>query len=68
MVGGLPALRFKYIGIADKVEVTDYDKTLLIVLDTPNIKRVDYRRITKPYYDKNSIYNIIHSIYSICNI
>jgi len=62
MVGGLPALRFKYIGIADKVEVTDYDNTLLIVLDTPNIKRIDisdfekYKHIIKidhhPFVDK----------------
>lgn len=40
-VTGLPALRFKYIGVTDKYENLDYDKTLLIILDTPDKKRVD---------------------------
>jgi len=44
-VTGQPAFRFKYIGLTDKIEDIDYDKTLLIVLDTPNIKRVDCENI-----------------------
>ncbi len=44
-VTGQPAFRFKYIGLTDKIEEIDYDKTLLIILDTPNIKRVDCENI-----------------------
>lgn len=40
-VTGLPAMRFKYIGLTDKCDHIDYDKTLLIILDTPDKKRVD---------------------------
>ena len=40
-VAGLPAMRFKYIGLTDKFDNLDYDKTLLIILDTPDKKRVD---------------------------
>lgn len=64
MVAGLPALRFKYIGLNDKVEVDNYDDALLIVMDTPNIKRIDgvniddYKHIIKidhhPFVDKFS--------------
>lgn len=38
---GNPANRFKFMGTLDKVEEINYDDTLLIVLDTPDIKRVD---------------------------
>ena len=44
-VTGQSAFRFKYIGLTDKIEDIDYDKTLLIILDTPNIKRVDIENI-----------------------
>ena len=38
---GNSSSRFKFMGILDKVEEIDYDKALLIVLDTPDIKRID---------------------------
>lgn len=39
---GNPSSRFKFMGVLDKIESDiDYDKTLLIVLDTPDIKRID---------------------------
>lgn len=39
---GNPSNRFKFMGTLDKLdEEIDYDKTLLIVLDTPDIKRID---------------------------
>lgn len=38
---GAPASRFKFIGIPDKFEEDMYDNALLIVTDTPDIKRVD---------------------------
>ena len=40
-VVGTPAARHKYIGELDKFEEFMYEKSLLIVLDTPNLKRVD---------------------------
>lgn len=40
-VFGNPASRFKYLGTLDKEIDLDYSKTLLIVLDTPDIKRID---------------------------
>lgn len=40
-VVGQPALKFKYIGITDKFETENYDDVLLIILDTPDKKRVD---------------------------
>lgn len=49
-VVGTPALRFRYIGLTDKVDDIDYDKTLLIVLDTPNKARVDAADIDKFKY------------------
>ncbi len=39
-VGGY-ATRFRFMGALDKIEDIDYDDTLLIVLDTPDKKRVD---------------------------
>lgn len=38
---GAPASRHKYIGNIDKFSESMYDKSLLIVLDTPNISRID---------------------------
>ena len=38
---GNPASRFKYLGTLDKDDNIDYTKALLIVLDTPDIRRID---------------------------
>ena len=38
---GNPASRFKYLGTLDRDVDIDYSKALLIVLDTPDIKRID---------------------------
>ena len=38
---GNPASRFKYLGCLDKDEDINYDNALLIVLDTPDVKRID---------------------------
>ena len=38
---GNPSSRFKFMGILDKVDDLGKDKSLLIVLDTPDIKRID---------------------------
>ncbi len=38
---GCPAARFKYLGTLNYSEDIDYSKTLLIVTDTPDSKRVD---------------------------
>lgn len=38
---GLGAAKFKYLGNVDKFDESFYDNSLLIVLDTPDIKRVD---------------------------
>lgn len=38
---GNPASRFKFFGILDKVDDIDISNALLIVLDTPDIKRID---------------------------
>ncbi len=40
-VVGSSAVKFKYIGVPDKFEDSFYDEALLIVLDTPDMKRVD---------------------------
>ena len=40
-VVGNPASRFRYIGQIDHLEEIDYTKTLLIVTDTPDAKRID---------------------------
>lgn len=50
---GNPSNRFKFMGSLDKVEEINTENTLLIVLDTPDIKRidgvdiVDYKNIIK---------------------
>jgi len=38
---GNPASRFKYMGTLDRDVDMDYGKALLIVLDTPDVKRID---------------------------
>lgn len=38
---GSYATRFKFMGALDKIDEVDYDNTLLIVLDTPDKKRVE---------------------------
>lgn len=38
---GTSASRFRYIGNLDKLEDVDYSNSLLIVTDTPDIKRID---------------------------
>ena len=40
-VVGVPASRHKYIGELDKFTEDMYEDSLLIVLDTPNLKRID---------------------------
>ena len=40
-VVGVPAARHRYIGELDRFEESMYEKSLLIVLDTPNSKRID---------------------------
>ena len=40
-VVGAPAARFKYIGTVDRLPEIDLSKALLIVTDTPDIKRID---------------------------
>lgn len=50
---GSPSNRFKFMGDIDKLEETPSNDTLLIVLDTPDIKRIDgvkldnYKKIIK---------------------
>jgi len=49
-VVGVPASRHKYIGELDKFDDSMYDNSLLIVLDTPNLKRIDGVDISKFEY------------------
>lgn len=59
---GSPSNRFKFMGSLDKIEKLNYNETLLIVLDTPDIKRIDginindYKNIIKidhhPFIEK----------------
>lgn len=49
-VVGTPAARHKYIGVLDKFTEDMYKDSLLIVLDTPNICRIDGVDITKFEY------------------
>lgn len=55
-VVGMPASRHKYIGQLDKFTDDMYNDSLLIVLDTPNKKRVDYVDVDK----FNSVIKIDH--------
>ena len=38
---GSPAPKFNYIGSLDKIDESIYENSLLIVLDVPDLKRVD---------------------------
>lgn len=49
-VVGTPAAKHKYIGILDKFTEDMYEDSLLIVLDTPNISRIDGVDINKFKY------------------
>ena len=49
-VVGVPASRHKYIGELDKFTEDMYEDSLLIVLDTPNLKRVDGVDVSKFEY------------------
>lgn len=49
-VVGAPAMRHKYIGDVDRFTDDMYENSLLIVLDTPNLKRIDGVDITKFEY------------------
>ncbi len=42
---GQGSSKFTYLGRLDKLEEIEYNKTLLIVLDTPDRKRVDAENI-----------------------
>jgi len=44
---GASASKFKYLGICDKMQEEYYENALLIVLDTPDIKRIDGVDITR---------------------
>ena len=46
-VVGTPIAKFKYFGLHDKLKEEMIDNTLLIVLDVPDIKRIDGVDITK---------------------
>ena len=43
---GNPSNRFKFMGVLDKIEEIDLVNSLLIVLDTPDIKRIDGAKVT----------------------
>ena len=49
-VVGTPAAKHKYIGLLDKFTDDMYDNSLLIVLDTPNISRIDGVDVSKFEY------------------
>ena len=49
-VVGVPAARHKYIGELDRFDESMYENSLLIVLDTPNLKRIDGVDISKFEY------------------
>lgn len=51
-VVGATALKFRYLGLPDKFDESMYKDSLLIVVDTPNIKRVDG---VDPFKFKDSI-------------
>lgn len=42
---GNPSSRFKFMGELDRIDEVDYNNSLLIVLDTPDMKRVDVNYI-----------------------
>lgn len=50
LAAGIGVSRFRYLGDLDKIEEHNLDKPLLIVLDVPNISRID--GVTYEKYDK----------------
>ena len=44
---GLPASKFKFLGTLDKINEDDYHNSLLVIVDTPDQKRIDGVDITK---------------------
>lgn len=52
---GSPSNRFKFMGILDKLEEIDFSSTLLIILDTPDIKRIDIPNNLEDYVNKIKI-------------
>ena len=76
---GNPSSRFKFMGILDKIDEIDKENTLLIVLDTPDIKRIDsvhlddYKHIIKidhhPFVEKFASIELIEdSASSTCQL
>lgn len=76
---GHPSSRFKFMGILDKVNELDYEASLLIVLDTPDIKRIDgvdlakYQNIIKidhhPFIEKYANIEVVdESASSTCQL
>ncbi len=76
---GNPSSRFKFMGTLDKIEEIEPDNTLLIVLDTPDIKRIDgvnlknYKHIVKidhhpPIDDYASITLVDDNASSTCQL
>lgn len=53
---GNPSNRFKFMGALDKVDTIDTKNSLLIVLDTPDLKRIDGAKVN----DYKSIIKIDH--------
>ena len=49
-VVGNTAAKFNYIGKSDKIDEIDYSKALLITLDTPDKKRIDFSEYDKFAY------------------
>ena len=56
---GNPSNRFKFMGLLDKPEKIEPENTLLIVLDTPDLKRVDGTKVS----DLITIYGDVHHIF-----
>ena len=47
---GNPASRFKFFGSCDKIEDINTNKSLCIVLDTPDLKRIDVANVNNFEY------------------
>jgi len=53
---GLPASKFRFLGTLDKLEEAYYENSLVIILDTPDIKRIDGISLVKA----NAVLKIDH--------
>ena len=53
---GNPSNRFKFMGTLDKLDTIDNKNSLLIVLDTPDLKRIDGAKVN----DYKSVIKIDH--------